>query len=46
MIPLRTKPPSKDEGKDGESMFVAYRGAVYLYYKYANQWYRTQMEKV
>lgn len=42
----RTKPPSKGEGNDGDSMFVVFKGKVFLYFKYANSWYKTQMEKV
>ena len=41
-----SKLPSRSEGMDGETRFVADKGTLYLYRKYNGEWYRIQMEKV
>lgn len=45
-LPVLNRPPSRGDGRDGNTYIVRDKGSVYIYHKRGNEWYRTQMEKI
>ena len=43
--PILRKPPTRNEGRDGDTFIVRHKGMVYLYTKVGGKWYKKHMEE-